>query len=420
MSTIIAARTGLSAGNFRRVFRRTSESGVLTPEVIWQEFLYALRDFSFGTALLEDDHENAPHILAANRIKAGNFRRNLGGYSQNLLECVFEEGSRHCVGASFAAAAGGQGRRMRLGLWRDMHDIVARKLSGFDTERSEAFHILIDACRAWQIVAHEDLMGRHTRVRGRSADLWHETLGGLLIRLPRAMEILWKAYPCADPLVEEGVQICFDDTPGLRDVLTEGRALRRARHSDAEIDDVMNAAATHVRFASHELGDFPHARHIRDPEMRRDHATALRDFTRALRRAIALRAVAEKYLENLETLRPLAGRIAYRTATIFESRPRHMQENWGLHEFGTMKDEAKSEILFAHCRDLRSGTWFEGRKTRVLQSLTLMNHEIFLCARTHADMVAVNPDGSVSTTGDGIQDLPLYGFGAEENIDTMF
>lgn len=418
MSTIVAASAGMSAGSFRRVFRRTSESGILTPDAVWQEFLYALRDFSFGNALLESDHENTPHILAAERIKSGHFRRNLGCYSQQLLECVFEEGSRHSVGGPFAVAAGGQGQRRRLGFWRDMHDIVARKLSGFDGERAEAFHILIDTCRAWQIVEHEDLIGR--RVRGASSSSWRETLGNMLIRLPRAMDVLWKAYPCADPLVEEGVQICFDDTPGLPEALTGGRTLRRAQHSDAEIDEVMSLAATRIRFASHALEETLHF-HSRDHEARRARSAALREFARAVRRAVALRAVAEKYLENLEVLKPLAGRIAYRTATIFESRPRHMQEHWIFsHEGSAMKDEAKSEILFAHCRDLRSGAWFESRRTHVLQSLTLMNREIFLCTRAHADVIAVNADGSVSTTGDGSDDMPFYGYGPDDKTDAMF
>lgn len=408
----------MSAGSFRRVFRRTSENGVLTPDAVWQEFLYALRDFSFGNALLEDDHESIPHILAAERIKSGHFRRNLGSYSQQLLECVFEEGSRHSVSSPFTVAAGGHGQRRRLGFWRDMHDIVARKLSGFDGERAEAFHILIDTCRAWQIVAHEDLAGR--RVRGAPSSSWRETLGNMLIRLPRAMDVLWKAYPCADPLVEEGVQICFDDTPGLSEALTSGRPLRRARHSDAEIDDVMNLAATRIRFASHELEEANHFR-PRSHDALRARSAALREFARAVRHAVALRAVAEKYLENLEALKPLAGRIAYRTATIFESRPRHMQENWIFsHEGSAMKDEAKSEILFAHCRDLRSGAWFESRRTHVLQSLTLMNREIFLCTRTHADVIAVNADGSVSTVEGGPDGMPFYSPDFDDTTDALF
>lgn len=399
MST--AANTKVFAGSFRRVFRKTSENGILTPDAIWQEFLYALRDFSFGDSLFKDDHENTPHILAAERVKSSHFRGNLSGFSGQLLECVFEEGQKHCASGAFAAATGAVAHaHRRLGFWREMYDIVAKKLAGFDGERAEAFHVLIDTCRAWQLVTHGDRVGS-VRLRGQSADTWRQALNGLMIRLPRAMEVLWKAYPCADPLVEEGVQICFDDTAGLAETLTGGRALRRGSHADAALDEVMNDAALDLRQAAHTLQELSSARPY-DRETTRARAQSLRETVRLLRRAIALRSVAAQYLANLETLRPLAGRIAYRTATIFESRPRHMQENWvNYYEPGTLGDSAKAEILFAHCRDLRSGMWFESRRAQIQQSLNALNREVFLCTRAHGDVIVVNADGSVCAVGHG-------------------
>ena len=196
--------------------------------------------------------------------------------------------------------------------------------------------------------------------------------------------------------------------------------MRRAWHSDAEIDEAMNLSALRVRFASQELEETLLS-HPRSHEALRARSAALREFARAIHRAVALRAIAEKYLENLEALKPLAGRIAYRTATLFESRPRHMQENWIFScESSSMKDEAKSEILFAYCRDLRSGAWFESRRNHVLQGLTLMNREIFLCTRAHTDMIAVNADGSVSLMGGDPGEMPFYNPGSDDTTDALF